>query len=94
MKPRRTHTSNAVYRLSGGTEDNDLWVTQEPHPTTGEPLICSVWEPTPEERVQLAAGANIELVTWGEAHPPVNLQLSTIPLGRPPRPEPGPETGT
>lgn len=45
MNPRRTHESNFVFRLEGGTEDNDLWV----HRGLDEdqiPVICSVWELT------------------------------------------------
>lgn len=82
MKPRRTHESNRVYRLPGGTEDNDLWVTEtfcseEPD----VPVILSTWEPTDEERAAIAAGANVELAVWG-GQPPVALQTTDVPLGK------------
>lgn len=83
MRPRRTHDSNRVYRLAGGTEDNDLWVQEtfdSENPSV--PVICSVWEPTPEERHAIANGANIELAVWG-GQPPVALQTTTVPLGKP-----------
>lgn len=36
----------------------------------------SVWEPTPEERAEIAAGANILLgVVSGQSQPPVSLTL-------------------
>lgn len=83
MKPRRTHTSTNVFHLDGGTEDNDLWVTMY-SPDEGGPCIGSTWELTPEERASIAAGANVELVVFGTAHPPVALRLSTYLLGKAP----------
>jgi hypothetical protein len=41
---------------------------------TGEQLI-SRWEPTPEERRAIAAGAPIWLSVTGRGHPPVNLEV-------------------
>jgi hypothetical protein len=81
MKPRRTHSSNQVFRLEGGTEDNDLWVRRDIE--DGEPTITSVWEPTAEERAAIAAGANIELTVWGMGTPPVALRPTDEPLGKP-----------
>jgi hypothetical protein len=85
MKPRRTHSSNAVLKLPGGTEDNDLWIeathnSEDP----AEPVLVSVWELAPEERELIAAGANIELAVHGSAHPPVAMGVTDIPLGKPP----------
>lgn len=79
MKPRRTHTSNQVYVLPGGNEDNDLWVHIDPAQGT----VSSVWELTDEERRAIADGANIELIVWG-GQPPVGMQVVTTPLGKPP----------
>lgn len=76
MKPRRTPTSNRVFRLPGGTEDNDLWV-REDQDEVGAPLICSVWVPTDEERRAIARGDNIELAVWGTGTPPVSLAVTT-----------------
>jgi hypothetical protein len=63
MRGRRTHLSNKVYSLPGGTEDNDLWIYDD-----GEHLR-SCWVPSDEERAAIAAGENIELIVWGRGHP-------------------------
>lgn len=81
VKPRRTHESNKVYRLQGGNEDNDLWVTEAVD--EGTPIIVSVWEPTPEERQAIADGENIELAVWG-GQPPVALGTTPVELGKAP----------
>jgi hypothetical protein len=72
-----------VFRLPGGTEDNDLWAHVD-HDDGGNPVLCSVWEPSDEERQAIADGANIELVIWGQAQPPVSLATTTVQLGKPP----------
>ena len=90
MKPRRTPSSNVVYRLPGGTEDNDLWAERtiaegmEPgDPAEGRMMIRSVWELDAKERAAVAAGANVELsVYMGDAQPPVGLRLTHQKLGR------------
>lgn len=74
MRPRRVPTSNQVFRLPGGTEDNDLWVER----TLGsddEPLILSVWELDDDDRAAIAAGGTIELRVWGTGHPPVAITI-------------------
>lgn len=78
MKPRRTHYSNRVYALAGGTEDNDLWVEEDEEGGT----IRSVWELTDEERKLVAEGQNIYLVCWG-AQVPVALGVTDDKLGKP-----------
>lgn len=75
MKPRRTPSSNDVLRLAGGNEDNDLHVRRD-HTSDGQPYIASVWEPDPDERAALSAGANLELAITGESHPPVGLAIT------------------
>lgn len=82
MRPRRTHLTNRVLTLPGGTEDNDLWIYNAEEEGTGVPIICSVWEPTPQERVRIAAGENIRLSVRGYRHPPVSLDLTDEPLGK------------
>lgn len=89
MKPRRTVVSNGVFRLDGGTEDNDLWVTHYPDEGGLDTVIGSTWQPTDEERAAIAAGANIELLVWG-GQPPVALRLSTYDLGKAPEAAEGP----
>lgn len=83
MRPRRTHLTDHVLSLPGGTEDSDLWV-YELEDTDGMTMICSVWEPTPQERVKIAAGENIRLCIWGIRHPPVTIDLTDEPLGKSP----------
>lgn len=80
MNTRRTHNSNFTFRLEGGTEDNDLWV----HRDEENGLITSTWVPTDEERVAIANGENIELIVWGQGHPPVALRTTTVALGKAP----------
>jgi hypothetical protein len=69
LRPRRTHDSNTVWRLAGGTEDNDLWAQNLP-----DGRVISTWVPTDEQRARIAAGANIDLCVWG-GQPPVALFL-------------------
>lgn len=90
MKPRRTHTSNDVFKLDGANEDHDLWITRA---VDGSklPVLISVWVPTDDERQRLAQGENLELVVWGYQHPVVAMGITDAPLGRPPGGEP--ETG-
>lgn len=83
MKPRRTVTSTMVFTLPGGTEDNDLWVTQY-GPDEGGPCLGSTWVPSAEEREAIANGANLELIVWGGGTPPVALRLSKYALGKAP----------
>ncbi len=78
LRPRRTHLSNQVFRLDGGTEDNDLWVYSD-----GETLR-STWVPTDAQRAAIADGANIALTTWGAGMPPVAVTLDRTQLGKPP----------
>jgi hypothetical protein len=82
-RPRRTHESNHVFRLPGGTEDNDLWVLKT-EDVDGNPCIRSVWEPNDEERAALARGDNIYLVTWGNGTPPLAMGVTDVPLGKAP----------
>jgi|KBSMisStaDraftv2_1062788.scaffolds.fasta_scaffold588038_2 hypothetical protein len=84
MKPRRTHNTNRILRLPGGTEDNDLWFyAQEDH--DGAPVICSVWQPTDAEREAIANGENVRLLIWWNGHfPPVAMDITDEPLGKPP----------
>lgn len=85
MRGRRTHFSNCVYRLPGGTEDNDLWVHRDQH-EDGTPLLRSTWELSDEDRAIIAAGGQVELVIWGDQQPPVCMMAVDYPLGAPPRP--------
>lgn len=80
MRPRRTPTTDRVFRLLGGTEDNDLWVRTGS--TDGQPWLESVWDFTDEERAQIAAGGNIVLRSWGSGTPPVAMYVTDEQPGR------------
>lgn len=77
MKPTRTPLTNCVFKLPGGTDENDLPV-QVAVDTEQRPVICSVWAPTEEERQAIARGVNIELCIWGDKQPPVSLALEEV----------------
>lgn len=79
MRPRRTPASNQVFRLLGGTEDNDLWVQRVVQ--DGQPIIRSVWELDDDERAAIAKGAHIRLHVFGDGTPPVALDVVSTPLG-------------
>lgn len=80
MNPRRTHESNCVYELAGGTEDNSLWVRVDQN----EGTVSSVWELNEEERLAIAEGAfNIQLTIYG-GQPPVAMKITNVPLGKAP----------
>jgi hypothetical protein len=81
MKARRTIHTNKVYRLPGGTEDNDLWTYELSGPEYESKIICSVWVPTDEERQKIANGENIRLAVWG-CQPPVALDVVDEQLGK------------
>jgi hypothetical protein len=80
MRPRRTHESTGVLHLPGGNEDNDLWFTSAQY--AGTHVFLTVWEFTPEERRRIMDGENLELMVLGEGHPPVQLSLTTVELGK------------
>lgn len=80
MKPRRTRNSNKVFRLVGGTEDNDLWVQQTTE--DDKAVIISVWELTGAERDDISKGANVELRVWAHQTPPVALRCTSVALGK------------
>jgi hypothetical protein len=81
VRPRRTYESVRAIGLEGGNEDNDLWVSLK-RDDNDYPIISSVWEPTDEERQQIAEGANIELLVWAIQTPPVAIDVTHVPLGK------------
>jgi hypothetical protein len=46
---------------------------------SGRLLMESVWFPTPEEMVAIAAGAPVKLSVYGSGHPPVMLGVGDVP---------------
>lgn len=90
-RPRRTPSSTTVYRLPGGTEYNDLWVS-EYEEADGSHIVASTWELSDEERAAIADGANIYLEVWGHGHPPVAISITSEELGKGGADDQGPET--
>lgn len=82
MKSRRTEYSTRVLGLSGGNEDNDLWVYDIPAPDNQGTVLCSVWEPTDEERERIANGENIRLEVWATNTYPVSMSVTDEKLGK------------
>lgn len=80
MRARRFYSANAVFKLVGGNEDNDLWV--ERRDDGYGPQIRSVWELTDDERARIVAGANVELITIGDGTPPLMMGVTDEPLGK------------
>lgn len=72
MRPIDTPGAKIVYKLPGGTEDNDLPV-EKLHDERGTPILKSTWAPTAEERIAIGNGANVYLMVWGAAQPPVAI---------------------
>lgn len=79
MKPVRTPYATMTYRVPNGDPKSDLPVEPRLDETRGVTLT-STWELTDAERRSIAAGADVELIVWGHAHPPVALAVSTVRL--------------
>jgi hypothetical protein len=77
MKPIRTSHTNQVFKLEGGTEENDLPVERYIE-EDGSVLLASVWELTDEERKWIAEGGRIRLTVWGTGHPPVAFHVQSL----------------
>ena len=75
MKPTATPHTDTVFKLPGGTDENDLPVTVYDE-DLGGPCLGSTWVPTDEEREAIALGANVELIVFGQGHPPVAMRLA------------------
>ncbi|MEA2495536.1 MAG: hypothetical protein QOJ29_3447 [Thermoleophilaceae bacterium] len=84
MRPRRTVNSNSVFKLQGGTEDNDLWVQRDKLDGI-EDVIISTWVPSDDERQRIANGENVDLIVWGHGHPPVAMRVTDVALRGVPR---------
>jgi hypothetical protein len=75
VKPIATPLTDLTFKLDGGTEENDLPVTTYDK-DLGGPCFGSTWAPSYEERLAIADGANIELIVWGDGHPPVAIRMA------------------
>jgi hypothetical protein len=74
MKPVRTAFTNMLFKLEGGTDENDL-PCEKTHDGDEKDVLVTTWEVTPQEAQEIVKGKRIELVVWGEEHPPVALRI-------------------
>jgi hypothetical protein len=74
MKPVRTAFTNMLFKLEGGTDENDL-PAEKTHDADEKDVLVTTWEVTPQEAQEIVKGKRIELVVWGEEHPPVALRI-------------------
>ena len=77
MKPVRTPWTNALYKLEGGSDENDLPLEKN-HDADEHEILLSTWELTNEERKAVADGKRIEVIIWGEEHPPIALRVEEV----------------
>lgn len=74
MRPVRSAFTNAIFKLEGGTDENDLPI-EKTHDADENEILVSTWEVTPQEAQQIVKGKRIELVIWGTEHPAVALKV-------------------
>jgi hypothetical protein len=74
MKPIKTPETNVVFKLPGGTDENNLpvYMGNNEH---DEKVIISTWELSDEERKVIAEGGMVSLCVWGDGTPPVSLAV-------------------
>lgn len=80
MRPRRIRgIAETVFRLAGGTEDNDLFVhLEEPCEELPTGAVRSYWQPDDEELRVLRDGGYLELAVLGVPPPPVAMRVVTL----------------
>lgn len=74
MKPVRTPWTNSLYKLEGGTDENDLPI-EKTHDADEHPVLVSTWEVSPQEAQEIVKGKRIQVIIWGEEHPPIAVIL-------------------
>ena len=80
MRPIRTPDTDLVFKLRGGTEENDLPAERVETPEgPGAAAVVTVWDLDSEERAAVAAGAMIRLTIFDGLIPPVALGVEDRP---------------
>jgi hypothetical protein len=77
MKPAHTAEVNAMFKLEGGDESNNLPL-QKAITLDGEAVLVSRWELSSDERQAVQNGALVRLVVWGTETPPVALGVEGV----------------
>lgn len=77
MRALKTERSNLVFKAPPGSEGRIFDLDCEVLEIEGIQQVCSVWVPTPEERLRIANGENVKLwIQWNGAFPPVALSTT------------------
>ena len=80
MRPTQHPSNNYVLRAPPGVSAEQckpLAITRVLF-DSGIPAVWSYWEPSPEERAAIAAGAPVRLSCWGMTHPPVSIGVDGV----------------
>jgi len=80
MRPTQHPTNNDVLGAPPGVAIEDckpLAITRVMY-ERGGPALWSFWEPSPEERAAIAAGALVRFSCWGRTHPPVAIGVDGV----------------
>lgn len=84
MRPTQHPSNNDVLRAPPGVAHADckpLAITRVVYdngPAGLMPGVWSYWEPSPEERAAIAAGAKVRFSCWGTTHPPVSIGVDGV----------------
>lgn len=74
MDPIVTEYTNTIFKLPGGTEENDLPVEKNVD-SHGRDVLVSTWKLSDVELAALQESGKIDLIIWGKDHPPVALAI-------------------
>ena len=76
MQPLRISEAT---RVLAETQDEYYALAIKDEEIDGVNHMTSVWEPTPKELAELAAGGSVRLTILGSGHPPVMLTTQPAP---------------
>lgn len=80
MRPTQHPSNNDVLGAPPGVsieQCRPLYITRVMF-DSGIPAVWSYWEPSPEERAAIAAGAPVRFSCWGMTHPPVSIGVDGV----------------